>query len=191
MYEPTTNIPATKWKRIGSILLPSTAHLRRCCYVAILNNVEEDIANMGKNVRCPTCGTNSHSQKMSENVGEVGECKIKTTTNSSPPLDRLHQCCINTIYENAFKNKQNKIHNPYEDVDCHYQPCKMVEDLKRKKKKKKKKKFEKEMSEGFEEPSLKTSYHELFEIAMEGVGYGEDDSEYDLINLHATRKKNV
>ena len=124
-----TNIPATKWKRIGSILVPSTAHLRRCCYVAILNNVEEDIGNMGKNVRCPTCGTNSHSQKMSENVGEVGECKIKTTTNSSPPLDRLHQCCINTIYENAFKNKQNKIHNPYEDVDCHYQPCKMVEDL--------------------------------------------------------------
>ena len=111
-----------------SILAPSTAHLRRCCYVTILNNVEEDIGNMGKNVRCPTCGTNSHSQKMSENVGEVGECKIKTTTNSSPPLDRLHQCCINTIYENAFKNKQNKIHNPYEDVDCHYQPCKMVED---------------------------------------------------------------
>ena len=55
----------------------------------------------------------------------------------------------------------------------------------------KKKKFEKEMSEGIEEPSLRTPYHELFEIAMEGVGYGEDDSEYDLINLHATRKKNV
>ena len=55
----------------------------------------------------------------------------------------------------------------------------------------KKKKFEKEMSEGIEEPSLGTPYHEIFEIAMEGVCYGEDDSEYDLINLHATRKKNV
>ena len=119
-----------------SILAPSTTHLHRCCYVAILNNVEEDIGNMGKNVRCLTCGPNSHSQKMSENVGEVGECKIKTTANSSPPLDHLHQCCINTIFEIAYKNKQNKIHNPYEDVDCHYQPCKMVEDLKRKKKKK-------------------------------------------------------
>ena len=53
----------------------------------------------------------------------------------------------------------------------------------------KKKKFEKEMSEGIEEPSLRTPYHKLFEIVMEGVCYGEDDSEYDLINLHATRKK--
>ena len=83
-----TNMPTHEvWKSMGSILPPSTSHLHRCCYVAILNNVEEDIDNMGKNVRCPTCGTNSHSQKMSENVGEVGECKIKTTTNSSPPLD--------------------------------------------------------------------------------------------------------
>ena len=47
----------------------------------------------------------------------------------------------------------------------------------------KKKKFEKEMSEGIEEPSLRTPYHKLFEIVMEGVCYGEDDSEYDLINL--------
>ena len=61
--------------------------------------------------------------------GEVGECEIKTTTNPSPPLDSLHQCCINTIFEIAYKNKQNKIHNPYEDVDCHYKPCKMEEDL--------------------------------------------------------------
>ena len=53
---------------------------------------------------------------------------------------------------------------------------------------KKKKKHGREMSEGFEEPSLRTPYHELFEIAMEGVCYGEDDSEYNLINLHATRK---
>ena len=156
-----------------SILAPSTTHLHRCCYVAMLNNVEEDIGNMGKNVRCPTCGTNSHSQKMSENVGEVGECKIKTTTNSSPLLDRLHECCINTIFEIALKNKQNKIRNPYEDADCHYQPCKMADDLKRKtKKKKKKKKFEKEMSRRIGEPSL-TPYHELFEIAMERAGYEE------------------
>ena len=121
-YEPATNIPATKWKIIGSILPTSTSHLRRCCYVAILNNVEEDIGNMGKNVRCPTCGTNSHSQKMSENVGEVGECKIKTTTNSSPPLDCLSQCCYNTIFEIAYKNKQNKIHNPYEDCLLYTSP---------------------------------------------------------------------
>ena len=39
------------------------------------------------------------------------------------------------------------------------------------------------MSRGIEEPSLGTPYHEIFEIAMEGVCYGEDDSEYDLINL--------
>ena len=109
---------------------------------------------------------------MSENVGEVGECKIKTTTNSSPPLDCLSQCCYNTIFEIAYKNKQNKIHNPYEDVDCHYQPCKMVEDLKRKKKKK----FEKEMSRRIGEPSL-TPYHELFEIAMERAGYEEGEEE--------------
>ena len=165
-YKPPPNIPITKWKHIGSILPPSTTHLHRCCYVGILNNVEEDINNINKNVRCPTCGTNSHSQKMSENVGEVGECKIKTTTNSSPPLDRLHQCCINTISEIAFKNKQNKIHNPYEDVDCHYQPCKMVEDLKRKRKKK----HEKEMSGGIGEPSLGIPYHELFEMLMEQAG---------------------
>ena len=37
----------------------------------------------------------------------------------------------------------------------------------------KKKKFEKEMSEGIEEPSLRTPYHELFKIAMEEVGYEE------------------
>ena len=128
-YKPPPNIPITKWKHIGSILPPSTTHLHRCCYVGILNNVEEDINNINKNVRCPTCGTNSHSQKMCENVGEVGECEIKTTTNPSPPLDSLHQCCINTIFEIAYKNKQNKIHNPYEDVDCHYKPCKMEEDL--------------------------------------------------------------
>ena len=103
-----------------SILPPSTTHLHRCCYVAILNNVEEDINNIGKNVRCPTCGTNSHSER---------KCGIKTTINPSPPLDSLQQCCYNTIFEIGYKNKKNKILNHYEDVDCHYVPCKMEEDL--------------------------------------------------------------
>ena len=109
-----------------SILPPSTTHLHRCCYVAILNNVEEDINNIGKNVRCPTCGTNSHSER---------KCGIKTTINPSPPLDSLQQCCYNTIFEIGYKNKKNNILNHLnilnlnEDVDCHYVPCKMEEDL--------------------------------------------------------------